>query len=871
MQLDNEIYENDETIWFKAIVLNSFDHKPTTLSGVLIVELISDSKEILQSKLIKLEEGIGLGHFDLDAEYQAGTFLLRAYTEWDRNFEDKFIFEKYIKIYSTSQKVDLIEDTEIFHQSSFPNLTVRYNSDFGDTIDIKKYSLKYSNDKIERKVIIQKDKNGRFFSELFFDEDLSNLKLSLVTDNKILETKYIRINEDDFDLQFFPEGGELVNGIVSRVGFKFCDKYGKGFQGIFELLSEDGDVLHKSESNHLGMGSFYFYPNHKEKYSVRAKSLNDSIWQRQKFIDVNNFGTVLSVDKNSDVFKLGIQSTNSHDSISIEVISRGYNFFNLKGKLSDGKFYATINCGDLPEGLLVLRVLSEKDNSIAERLIFNEREDQRLIISHRYGNDKNELFQRDKSEFSFEVLEPNGKISEANLSIKVINIDQLGDVQKGVNSIVSHVLLTSELNGIIEKPYEYFTQGRVVNYKYLDDLLLTQGWRKYNYSELGSEIIEFSPEKGLEISGTVKGISARKSTRQGIDLTMMSFGTITDIQNQKSDSLGMFYFPLRDEYGEKIDVLIQSKKKEGGRNLEYNISIEERLSPEVNFQEDFEMDMISPKVKYFLEQNQLRRSIDNAFRLEEAGFELEEVEVRDTRLSPEREKLYKDHGEPDVVIDGDEIREEEKKWSFGLYSVLKFSFPKDIQIYTDFDLQPGGGLRAKVIGGGDVDIVVIDGIAIKRDEYKFVDGIPPSEVTSVEIIRFAQDFAPLWWTTDLGNEPPKSLNIIAIFTQAGKGLSGAYRRQGVSEFSVPVFAMVKEYYTPKYDVLNSESWIKPDLRAILHWERSKNTINGKAETSYYNGDLTGDVRVIIEAVSNEGKIGYYEFEYEVLDRKSKKE
>jgi len=373
----------------------------------------------------------------------------------------------------------------------------------------------------------------------------------------------------------------------------------------------------------------------------------------------------------------------------------------------------------------------------------------------------------------------------------------------------------------------------------------------------------------LEVSGVVSGALLKKTVKQDIDLTMMSFGSITNIQNQKTDNLGKFYFPLPDEFGEKIDVLIQSKKNKSKKNSEYNFTLDNRVSPFLKFRGDLDHSYISPEIKYLLEQNQVRRSVETAFRLEDDGIDLDEVIVTGTKLSPEREKVYKSHGEPDIVIDGADIRANEKKWSFGLYSILKFSFPKDILINTDLELQAGGGLRAKVIGGGNADVVLIDGILIQKHEYQFLESIPPSEVTSVEIIKFADEFLPLWWA--LGNlDMPDGGNIIAIFTQSAKGLYGAYPRIGFSEFSIPVFALAKEFYTPKYENLSPESWIKPDLRALIDWKRSLNTTEGKVSTSYYNGDLTGDVRVIIEAISKQGKIGYYEFDYKVRERTEKK-
>ena len=51
LQLDSNVYTTDETVWYKAIVTNAYDHRPTELSGVLYVEIIGSDEKIIEKKL----------------------------------------------------------------------------------------------------------------------------------------------------------------------------------------------------------------------------------------------------------------------------------------------------------------------------------------------------------------------------------------------------------------------------------------------------------------------------------------------------------------------------------------------------------------------------------------------------------------------------------------------------------------------------------------------------------------------------------------------------------------------------------------------------------------------------------------------------
>ena len=93
LQTDNEVYTNNKAIWFKAIVLGALTHFSDFSSGVLYVELIDSEKEVRDSKIVKLKEGIGTSFFDLNRSYGEGNYLIRAYAEWNKNFKADFIFE----------------------------------------------------------------------------------------------------------------------------------------------------------------------------------------------------------------------------------------------------------------------------------------------------------------------------------------------------------------------------------------------------------------------------------------------------------------------------------------------------------------------------------------------------------------------------------------------------------------------------------------------------------------------------------------------------------------------------------------------------------------------------------------------------------
>jgi hypothetical protein len=102
---DRNIYAPGEDIWFKAYVVNARDNRLIATSKNLYVELISPADTIVNHQIVYLGKGMGNGDFALSTKLAAGTYKLRAYTNWSRNFGDNFIYEKSITITGSSETV----------------------------------------------------------------------------------------------------------------------------------------------------------------------------------------------------------------------------------------------------------------------------------------------------------------------------------------------------------------------------------------------------------------------------------------------------------------------------------------------------------------------------------------------------------------------------------------------------------------------------------------------------------------------------------------------------------------------------------------------------------------------------------------------
>ncbi len=866
LQLDSKVYTNDQTVWFKSIVAQAIDHTPTTISGVLYVELIDPDEKVVERKLIKIAHGIGSGFFDLYPDYPEGIYLIRAFTEWDKNFGNEFFFKEYIHVFDAQEEksAEPIRNVILINEVNKKRRLKASLDPFAiDSLHKKGLTLFIALDDKKDTISVKKNKDNKYLIDYAVPDECRFVTLQIKTRNCISRSKTIVLNENALDVQFFPESGELVHGLPGRVGFKALDFSGKGKSVEGKIVDGRGEFISFFKSNQLGMGSFIMPDvNSSVDYFARLTSQSEMPVILYPLPKVALIGNTLSVVKKGDKIQLKCSSNYlKNETIYLRASCRGQMYYDIKVRLKEGVVVLSLPASKLPEGIIAFTMLDGSMQPVAERLYFNERLETRIDIA--LSTDKDTYEQRELTKLSIETTDRDGKPEKANLSILVLNREQMGQMQRTRQNILSYFLLSSDLRGDIENPGFYFSKDKN-KHNHLDVLLLTQGWRKYNYTKPLDEII-FRPEAKLSVSGYVSG-AVFKGKKKETELTIMTFGQNRSVQAISTDSLGRFNFGVDDEYGRNLNILIQSANKQGNKK-NYAIVINEKKSPAISFDHTKSIERADSVSQVLVKKNIERKMVEDAYRLSTGTIYLDEVVVEGYIMTPERKKVMEKYGKPDRVISGKDIQAKEKKWSYGLYSVLLFNYSKDVIIKSNFN----GDMYAEVIGGSRPTLVVIDGMPVVQYNYGRIGIIPPSEVSSFEIIKNAKNFRDLYIQAYPGStriEAPLLGSVIAIYTRSGKGLFGAIKPIGIVQTNIPVFSTPREFYTPGYQKLSPDDWAKPDLRALLYWAPDVAVDSlGKASAEFYNADNTGEMEIVIEAISETGKIGYQELFYSVKKRR----
>ena len=496
---DRSTYVVGETLWYKAYSVYAYNNILFNKSNVLYVELISPDSKIIARNKTRLEDGLAHGDFKLSDSIgvKAGVYQLRAYTNWNRNFGEDFIFKKEIEI------LDVFNNTNIL--------------------------------------------------------PLENL----------LETKNVEENSKNlFNVQFFPEGGSLLENVSSIVAFKATDLYGNPIKVQGKIFNSDGKVISLSYSVHDGMGKFILKPTKGMQYYAEMTSINnDKI--RVDLPEANQQGYLLSVRKIKEKEVVTIKTNKQtllqrpNEKLTLNCTLKGVSYFKGTQPLNTNSLSFELATTNFPEGIFQLTLYDANLKPQSERLKYIHKKDTLLV---KITTDKKIYKPKEKVTINLSSKSKNGNIVPASYSISSIDLNGLDDSEDFESNISSYFLMESDIRGKIYNPSYYFDASNSKRLAHLDLLLLTQGWRDFIWKKMPDfkENIAFNAEKGIKVSGVVKSLFGDKNKENySVNLMLVKNGN-TNILNSETDSLGRFEFKDMVFNGDAIMMLNSTNEK--GKN-----------------------------------------------------------------------------------------------------------------------------------------------------------------------------------------------------------------------------------------------------------------------------------------------------------------
>ncbi len=644
------------------------------------------------------------------------------------------------------------------------------------------------------------------------------------------------------DLQFFPEGGQLVADINTRVAFKAVTDAGVARDVTGFILAQKGDTVASFKSDHLGMGRFQFAPKTGESYRAFVKEEDGKVTPFA-FPKVQDTGFTMVVDNLSNPLKMRVIAyarIPGKTEVPVHIVghARGIVAFVAKGKIGNRGLMMHLPTTELPDGITHLTLFDEASRPVCERLVFI---DHSRSLRVQIKPSKPEYQPREKVDVEVTVTDSAGRPVEANLSLSVTDAGRILQPPHEQN-IVSYLLLSSDLKGIIEQPAYYFDPEKSERKIYLDYVMMTHGWTRFKWEDVLRDSIPPAKryvEQGITLEGDVK-----RNNKKLVEKTALSLFL-------SNDSLSTFMTSETDEYGhftvynlafsDSLQLRIQGMNKKGNQNLTFTINPFDPPRASV---------VKIPFKPVTIDAKRLADFLKNAAQDQEITRKIRE----------NRERLLRE-----VTI---KAKKETPRDSRKLYSSADASLKVTPQMASGnmsvLDMLQGRVAGVSVTGSGMNASVSIRG---NRGEPLFVlDGMPVDKalitslnVFDVESIDVLKGPSAAIYGSRGGN------GVISVLTKRGNE-NYDYSQDivpGVLVTKIAGFHTPRDFYSPKYGPTNPPG-PNPDFRSTVFWAPMLKTgSDGKARVSYYHSDATSPADIRVEVLSPSGLPGFGKSAYSV--------
>jgi len=811
LHFDNSTYYQGDDIWFSCYLVTSGFHKTSMLSQTLYVELLNPGGEVINKQTLKVENGKCHGNFSLNKlPFYSGFYEVRAYTKYMLNFGEETIFSRTFAVYDKPTKPGAYEEKSL---------------------------MKY----------------GWGLYPLL---------------------RKTPVKEKAVTLKFYPEGGNLVVGVPSQVAFEATDAYGNPIEVSGEVVGENKETIVRFKSVHDGRGVFSYTPSDKVQLSNKAPKVVVNYKDKKNNFDlpaVQPKGIVLKVDNLSSPDSIGVRVLSNSDTprgifglvlLSGSSLQKYLMIDTSEGKPIDFRICKT----NFPAGVSRLILFNSQGQILGDRLLFIHRKE-KLNIQAKM--DKKSYNPNEQVNMQFALTERDTIPVETTFSVSVR--DNQNDV-KPDQDIQSNLLLMSEIKGYVHNPDYYFESTDSIHRQALDQLLMVQGWHRYNWDWVNGKKpfeLKHQPEKGIEINGQVVSfVQSIPKANVNVSTLISQKDDSTKLHNSfvecfVTDSLGRFSFTADVQGRWEMVFAVREKRKK----KDYRTVLDKLFSPAPkqyrytdlfsripNSEEDKPTvtDISIQEVNDSVAKAISKINYDSIAKKDVQGkmIHLKEVVVKAKKHSKEKDILenrskslayYDVYAEQDKVLDQGGVTED---------FLGDFLVKKNRDFYWLHD-GPNKILRYKT----KLPFLVVD--------YKMTS-IPESFNTPtylraecIKSMYISEDahsilnyfILPPHWDPDAVLANFSCVVFIEIFpdwnipTQPGRGVRKTW---------LDGYSQVKEFYSPNYSILPPEE----DYRRTLYWNPSvKTDKDGKALIQFYNNSSCKSFSISAETITPQGVMG----------------
>jgi hypothetical protein len=662
-----------------------------------------------------------------------------------------------------------------------------------------------------------------FSADFFYEQPI--IIVNTLKDNQNTATRPVK----NYAIQFFPEGGNLVYGVQSKLAFKVVNQNGDAIDCSGYLINQKKDTITHFTTLKFGIGSLLFLPKKDEVYTAIVNLPDTTIKKQIAGILTEGYTMQVQNSPSDGLLKIVVHSTGNNSNPTVYFFAHTNQLIkNVQEKfLSNGETIFLLDTKKLGNGVTHFTIFNGDKQPVCERLYFKKPETQ---LDIELITDKTEYTTRSKALIEVVTKDNTGKILEADMSVSVFKTDFFQPVQ--YNHINSYLLLSSELTGRIDSPEYYFDSASTT--EAADNLMLTQGWRRFKWDavlENKKPLFKFIPElegavaDGKIINKTTGHATPNITTYLSIPDKRYAFKTST------SNANGYIGFTVKDVYGMNDIVLQTNNLADSTYKFEitnpYSSAFSSLSLPSFWLLDKWKKDLTNRSIDVQAENAYRTDKKQRSFLTKQFdtsafyGFPDKQYNLDDFTRFVTMEEIIKEY------ILQVRIKRRLNDFQFRVFDAETKSF---------FDNSP---------------LILLDGVPVFNTAKLMA--FSPLKIKKIEIV------AKKYLTGDLLNE-----GIVSLKTYDGD-LGGYQLDPSAIIFEYEGLQQEREFYSPVYENIGQIKNRIPDFRNQLFWSpKLKTNMTNKTQLPFYTSDVTGRFVIVIQGITKKGLAGSKAISFNVV-------
>lgn len=507
VQIDKPLYQPGETVWLQVWDLKTRDLKGDHGHQGVALNLVSPKGATVINKRLQLQDGTAANDLEIPAEAQGGEYKIQVIA-FDGTIAERPLVVSAYEAPRIKKKLEFVR--KAYGPGDEVTATIEVKRPTGEALANQTLTgiVRLDGQDLPRVTLTTNEQGGglvRFTLPAEITKGDALLTV-LVEDGGVTESvsKRVPIVLKKLQFSFFPEGGQMVEGLPTRLYFEAKNTIDKPADVEGRIVDDHGTAVAELRTYDRGLGRIEFTPQTGRSYKAEITK-PVGITESYALPLAQKQGCVMrafdDLDGQHEALRVGVRCSEARKVVVVGMVRENLLDAAALEVPADEAAVAYLKADDAAvngaQGAARVTVFDENLAPLAERLVFRNR---RNLLQVEVQPDQETYVPREQVALKVVTKNAKGEPQPAEIALSVVDDTVVSFADDKTGHMLSRLFLEPEIPGKVEEPNFYFDLKEEKSALAMDLLMGTRGWRKFEWAP----VLNPPPRRGARSSRSKK-------------------------------------------------------------------------------------------------------------------------------------------------------------------------------------------------------------------------------------------------------------------------------------------------------------------------------------------------------------------------------